>query len=76
MARPVRGPARLDASPLTLAESIEPLGGESCVVIDLGRGVLRLGDQRGGAFLGLDQVLRAALLGIGEDCALVPGPRR
>jgi len=38
-------------------------------VIDLARRTFSLGDQRGRSFLRLDQVLRTALLGIGEDLA-------
>jgi hypothetical protein len=45
----------------------QPFGGEAGVVVDLGRGVLGLGDQRGGALLGLDEVSGGALLALGED---------
>ena len=36
-------------------------------MVDLGRRALGLGDERGGALLGFDQMGRTALLGLGED---------
>src|ERR1019366_9350976 len=50
-----------------LARVDETLRREARVVVDLVRGVLGLGDDLRGSFLGFDQVGRTALLALGEE---------